>query len=830
MIVHADCREHMRTMDANSVDAIVTDPPYELSSDGKASASRIALELMFPKNPKINVERSGEDHLPFFVAEILGLRRVGFVPRPAAAMPVRAVALHDDTASGQIDIEHSSERAIWSTDGERRNGSEAEPVKHLGDFALELTDTAALLNALNRFGCGFLAGGLGVGLGVAPASLPSLCRGGLPINDRDVVVRLRNRALTDLVGALTGATGSTVARFELGRTAEETLTTDGALMLCAALLCGGAKLVRTGPRTGGLPTMFESRRISIVDAITDRALSLNLIFHTQSITGNGFMGKSWDGSKIAYDVAVWREAYRVLKPGGYLLSFGGTRTFHRMAVAIEDAGFEIRDTLSWLYGSGFPKSHDVGKAIDKLAGIERNVSEHKRKDREGWRFETQATPSLPPATDAAKQWDGWGTALKPAWEPIIVARKPLEGTVAANVLTHGTGAINVDACRIEGGMNDTPESWAKKGAGGKAGANGFAGQFSQGMKDAYARGDIPLPSGRWPANVILDDEAAALLDAQSGYLKGRANKNPSRSEIDTFGFTTPHSCGPEYNYGDTGGASRFFLTVTPDEIPHDSGGFMVQYDCNCEATEGGEWASQDHQASILAASDTPPQRDITGSLSGTANEAAPSWPTSLSGNDTTAPSLMDSKSITETATSKTTGSTTCNCSIQSPTSDCTQDANSETASGGSRVHSAVSSILSTPITGTSAVKAGLSMGDASRVTSAESLPINSGDELRFRYTAKASRAERSAGLDTPSNHPTVKPISLMRWLVRLVTPPGGTVLDPFAGSGTTGCAAALEGFQFIGIERESEYVAIAERRIAHWAAQSQQLTFAEVAS
>jgi site-specific DNA-methyltransferase (adenine-specific) len=277
------------------------------------------------------------------------------------------------------------------------------------------------------------------------------------------------------------------------------------------------------------------------------------------------MGKRWDASGIAYDTTLWTECLRVLKPGGHLIAFGGTRTYHRMTVAIEDAGFEIRDSmLYWGYGTGFPKSHNLDG-----------------------------------------DWKGYGTALKPAHENAVLARKPLTGTVADNVLTWGVGALNIDGCRVGG------------------------------------------DAGRWPANVILDEHAAEALDEQSGVLKSGARK----------GANNINSLSGAYEGG-------WSYTGGP-----------------CEASSGGA--------------------------------------------------------------------------------------------------------------------------------------------SRFFYIAKASRAEREAGLDAPAGeractHPTVKPIALMRHLVRLVTPKGGTVLDPFMGSGSTGCAAMLEGMRFVGIDITAEYVDIAERRIQHW--------------
>jgi site-specific DNA-methyltransferase (adenine-specific) len=291
--------------------------------------------------------------------------------------------------------------------------------------------------------------------------------------------------------------------------------------------------------------------------------------------------------------AAWlTEAYRVLKPGGHLLAFGGTRTYHRLACAAEDVGFEIRDSLMWLYGTGFPKSLNL-------------------------KGERQ----------------GWGTALKPAFEPIVLARKPLEGTVATNVAKWGTGALNIDACRIAGARPATT-----RGAGGGHGV--FSPIAGQGRIEDDGR-------GRWPANVILDPEAGAMLDAQSGYSKD--------------GVAVQRN----------GGASRFFYNAKVSKKERDAGleGFKV-FDAQ-----------------------------------GTVNRKPGS-------------------------------------------------------------------------AGTKSPRAG---------------------------------AGRAGGLR--NNHPTVKPIALMRWLVRLVAPPGGLVLDPFMGSGSTGLATIAEGVRFYGIERERNYFKIAVARM-----------------
>lgn len=337
----------------------------------------------------------------------------------------------------------------------------------------------------------------------------------------------------------------------------------------------------------------------------------------------GFMGKRWDApDNVAGRPEIWTEVLRVLKPGGHLLCFGATRTHHRVWSAIEDAGFEIRDTIMWMYGTGFPKSHDIAKGIDKALGAEREVVGSRsgtgnQKMCGGTKGFGPVVEITTPATPEAAQWQGWGTALKPAHEPICVARKPLVGTVAANVLEHGTGGINIDGCRIAAQKGDEPLRWAH------GRSMGYHGAEDRGPCEALTS------PGRWPANVCLDEEAAAMLDEQSGTLKNGGQNATSR----TGGYQ--EAGAPTRFAGDSGGASRFF------------------------------------------------------------------------------------------------------------------------------------------------------------------------------YCAKASKAERGPG----NTHPTVKPTELMRWLVRLVTPPGGIVLDPFCGSGTTGVAARLEGMHFVGIEREAEYAALAKERI-----------------
>ena len=395
--------------------------------------------------------------------------------------------------------------------------------------------------------------------------------------------------------------------------------------------------------------------------------------------GLEFMGKEWDTHAGPREFQEWceawaREALRALKPGGHLLAFGGTRTYHRLACAIEDAGFEIRDCLAWLYGSGFPKSLDVSKAIDKAAGVEwteftANPAERPGNGDAATTSTGWAKPSRPPKpvveSDEAKVWDGWGTALKPAHEPVVVARKPLAGTVAANVLAHGTGALNIDGCRIEGAAGDG--NWA-----GATEARGYDGGWDGTEKPNVEQN----PQGRWPANVALDPEAAAMLDAQSGEQRDgvAVNRNRSADNVTSWFGTRSPLVGDDVGYGGGGGASRFFYVAKA--------------------------GSRERNAGL----DGFPERTT---------------------RDTYGDGLQ-----------------------------------------GPRPHTA--------------------------------------DD--YEWQRKGAR----------NVHPTVKPIELMRWLVRLVTPPGGLVLDPFMGSGTTGIACALEGMEFYGIERKAEYLRIAEARIAWW--------------
>src|SRR5690625_1122054 len=334
-------------------------------------------------------------------------------------------------------------------------------------------------------------------------------------------------------------------------------------------------------------------------------------------TGKGFMGKAWDA--FVPPVAVWDEAMRVLKPGGHILAFAGTRTMDLMTLGLRLAGFEIRDSVMWLYGSGFPKSHDVGKAIDKLAGAEREVVGIQKRSASRPAVADQSggkayrlngdTAITAPATDAAKQWDGWGTALKPAVEPIVAARKPFKGTVAANVLEHGTGALNIDACRIE-----TTEDIGSRPAPTKAEGWGMGGDGKHGW--------TPSTSGRWPANVILDEHMAGVLDEQSGVSKSPAPYVQQSKTVGIYGAEKHHD-RPSTHHGDSGGASRFFYIARKDnECPSGQSSSTVSTAEMSSSGEGQPPASAPNGAATSERHDTGKQTDSP-STSETQNGSKP---------------------------------------------------------------------------------------------------------------------------------------------------------------------------------------------------------------
>ena len=455
----------------------------------------------------------------------------------------------------------------------------------------------------------------------------------------------------------------------------------------------------------------------------------------------GFMGKSWDASGIAFDKKTWELAFQLLKPGGYLLAFSASRNYHRMAIAVEDAGFEIRDQIMWIYGSGFPKNLNIGKGIDKKPNADlnefskalkerrielgyslseadklitggttmysflegrknddvyppnreywKNIKKHfgmngwekiiennlkvvgekdgsygYQKNGERWKNTTNETELT---SETAKQYEGWGTALKPAHEPIVMARKPLEGTVVDNVLKHGTGGINIDGCRIETEENLNGGAYAKNGNRGSLEGDIRSGA-SEGMfqSEKTIGEDFVQPIGRFPANVMHDGSDVVV----KGFPNAKGWSSQKHNTFNPYGGNALQSSETERDgfhkgYDDNGSAARFFYCPKTAKSERNQG--LVEFDDKQYSHDG-------RKKSI----ENPYQRN---------------------------------KSISK------------------------------------------------------------------------------------------------------NSHPTVKPVELMKYLCRLVTPKGGTVLDPFMGSGSTGMAAKDEGFNFIGIEREKEYFEISEQRI-----------------
>jgi len=378
----------------------------------------------------------------------------------------------------------------------------------------------------------------------------------------------------------------------------------------------------------------------------------------------GFMNKSFDKTGISHNIEMWNECLRVLKPGGYLLSFSATRTYHRMVCAIEDAGFEVRDCLMWIYGSGFPKSHNVGLGIDKHFGHSNRgraiptASTYQASDvKEKNKLTGNKVDDYVGKTDLGKKYSGYGTALKPAYEPIVMCRKPFKGTVAENVISYGTGAINIDACRV-------PCDDKTKFPVGDYSTDTTVGKIRNNIRTEDANTD-----GRFPANVIHDgsEEVVSLFpNTKSGKMTSKHNRHTDESPNGIYGkFDVNHPLSE--TYGDEGSAARFFYCAKANKKDRNEG---------CESLEEKQYSSDGREA------------------------------------------------LNETA-----------------------------------------------------------------------------------YQRNKSVAK--------NHHPTVKPTELMRYLVRMVCPEGGTVLDPFNGSGSTGKAAILEGFNYIGIDMDESYIEISKARIEH---------------
>ena len=533
---HGDCLDVLATLPDASVDAIVTDPPYSLTDRREQyCAGDVLRDAIVTDAQHGDAERA---------KSLVTLR---ITVAPALAVRVRGVDLDGDVAAGEEEVDNDGAPGRQDDNMLMNEGHAVAGEERLsGTFRLWVRKGSArcigACRCLGQHGDGLIR----------------------------VPVRLRNDSLgeserTPGIVALGGAELAAVLALDVARGTGELLPASGADTLDQPfeLLC--PEFVGAGAGARRLASVAESSGVGGVGAPADRALSFDLVAHRAVLSWRptalrGFMSSLWDGTGVETDTRLWRECLRVLKPGGHCLAFGSPRTWHNLQTAIEKSGFEIRDSIAYLYGSGFPKSMDVGKAIDKAAGAERAVvgsrtltgtaassSAHVGNLAGGSGVgAVKVVDVTAPATPDAEQWQGWGTALKPAFEPVVVARKPLKGTVAANVLAWGTGALNIDGCRVEG---EFTSGWSKSGS--KASENDSM------SGPNYARDPKPdNPAGRWPANVVLDGPMAAALDEQSGTSESRIGKPRGAASGDGWGMI---ATGAEY--ADTGGASRFFYTA-----------------------------------------------------------------------------------------------------------------------------------------------------------------------------------------------------------------------------------------------------------------------------
>jgi DNA modification methylase len=454
----------------------------------------------------------------------------------------------------------------------------------------------------------------------------------------------------------------------------------------------------------------------------------------------GFMGKSWDDSGIANNPELWKEVLRVLKPGGHLLSFSHSRTYHRQAVAVEDAGFEIRDQIMWIYGSGFPKSHNIALAIDKAEGAIGHRGKAinikgagNRKDLQGKEAQNQNSefyhkPYNEPISDNGKEWNGWGTALKPAHEPIVMARKPFKGSVADNVLEWRTGGINIDGSRIgfrdEADYKESTQKNQHEDFGTKPMTNNNTyGDWSMVQPKNYE------PEGRFPANIIFECTC----------------ENP-KVVADKYDIRT-------YNdYKNT----------------------FQSYEENDK--EKGKYEIKDVETTKVIHTDPNCPCYILDKQSGITSQGH--WP---KGKTTGFGEFGGGESTYEGVGPK-----------------------DNVKGGASRFFYCPKASKKDRNEGCDGLpqKANVFMSPDSRMDKEHYERTSPGME-RFKTEPKSNY------------HPTVKPTDLCAYLIRLVTPKGGVVLDPFMGSGSMGKAAVREGMNFIGIEREEEYMEIAKSRIEY---------------
>ena len=508
---------------------------------------------------------------------------------------------------------------------------------------------------------------------------------------------------------------------------------------------------------------------------------------TDPPAGISFMGKTWDGDKggrdhwIAWKCKIAKECLRVLKPGGHALVWALPRTAHWTTTAWENAGFEVRDVIAHLFGSGFPKGHNLGKSVDKLQGNERVEFINKKGSVTG-SIVTTGTGRLKKEfidSKGSSPYEGWWTALKPAREDYILLRKPFKGTVANNVLEWGTGGINIDGCRV--GIEDN--------------LNG-GGNIDKSNYETVTLPSIPVRNrsgsengGRFPANIIHDgsDEVLAVFpETKSGSLKKGSTVSTEHQADHKWGMKgVKRKVGFDSN---SGSAARFFYCAKASKKDRNEGldsivSIVIEY----EVWNEKNTIKQVKKVTLQVGTDKSVQK-VTG-VSGLENKDGIVWNTVLFGNCTMERFLEVNKSTISTTTNSITKSQILNWLVRSLTNEYTADVNCEMMDGGNPV--AFANESNTLIT-TINEKMALALG-VKNVVSETQLKISVKDGSNF--------------------HSTVKATALMQYLVRLVTPTGGTVLDPFMGSGSTGKACKLEGFNFIGVELDPEYFQIAKARI-----------------
>jgi len=527
----------------------------------------------------------------------------------------------------------------------------------------------------------------------------------------------------------------------------------------------------------------------------------------------GFMGKSWDNTGIANNPVMWAECLRVLKPGGHLLSFGGTRTYHRMASAIEDAGFEVRDMIEWIYGSGFPKSLNIGKAVDKLQGNEREVSRVRTDGSGNATSENNmydadhkfVATKVFNETKGTSEWEGWGTALKPAHEPICMARKPLaEKTVAENVLKYGTGGINIDESRVAANWKEErPESWFNSGKS-KSGNPTYDGNLKSLTESTV--GERLNDAGRFPANLIHDnseevrgcfpENKSTMGKTRSGGRSGGIMGNPvERSDKDEpFGFN------------DSGNASRFFKSIKKDLQYSPKHAILKLCENNISVNNAENNLKTTSQIELVAnifsaLKSATPNLDL---LNQNLNALFVEKSADSTEIDFVA-KCVAIKELPEELVSQQEYTVFQDFMEDYKKCSLTQNPVSAEKLGNTDITQIMTSLLKL---------SGYVLAVIEENISSENQEGQKCDYRSLVYIPKASKSERTAQGTISNSHPTIKPIALMEYLIKMITPTDGTVLDPFAGSGSTLVVAKQNGFNYIGIEMTAEYIPIIEARLS----------------